>query len=94
MAAPNSTVCDGWRSREGGIPRRPPDCKTWKPADDLWSISEAMIFAAFVGLKMSKPTVIKLCKRTGTCRRRMHSTRYIVNAERFRQVLLDELRED
>lgn len=52
-----------------------------------------MNFAAFMGIKMSRPTVIKFCRQAGICKRRTHSTHLVVLAAEFR-LEISRIRED
>lgn len=91
----NSSVCAGYRSRGDGILQLPADCPTWKVAADTWSVSEAVLFAEFVEVPMSRPTVVKTCRSIGAARRKPgHSNHWLIDAEKFRRLLLARLTED
>ena len=57
----NSAVCAGFRQSDNCI-WTVADCRQWKSAPRQWTIAQAMAFAAHVGISMSRPTLIKMCK--------------------------------
>ena len=80
------TICPGFV--ENKIFKQPKACAKWKPAPDTFTSEEAVNYARFKGVRISRPTLLKLCK-TEKIGRQLGGTRgkWIIFPDKLRAVL-------
>jgi hypothetical protein len=82
----NSAQCLGYRSRDDIIYRLPAGADCWRAADVQWSAAQASAYAKFIGVPMSRPTLIKFV-RDNNAGWQLGTGRWVIYPDKFRLLL-------
>ena len=83
----NSSICPGFRSADNCI-WNVADCSSWQSAPRWWTTTQAIAFTAYLGMPMSRPTIIKICMARNASRQVLgKKTKWLIKSSELMKLL-------